>query len=278
LAVDYSDRIPTVYGRKMWILTDSNKTPIQEIWNIDLVTATDSYTAHITDDETLSWTWSHLQVLGYALSSAKVSPSSCKELLSMKTFKKNWIYRITLNWSNREVYCDMITNWGWWTLVKRIGKLWRNWKISTDRIWVMVEDTQMWERSDLRPDWESFAKMSDTDINYMNFSEVMVEQDWSDDIIFVYTSIIDSDLVITESSSFNYKIWIYWEIKASSLISAGGWCTKRWIYISENLWYTACGWPYILSIWWYIYTLNNNGFWINGTYVYTDNRWSQWIR
>ena len=279
-AVDYTDRVPTTYGKKLWIFTNEYNTPVQEIVieNLDIVTTSKKYVAHLRDDYKISGTGAYIGVLLHSLTSPKKTPTNCKEKLSPKTHFKDGIYTIILNNEEVDVYCDMTTNGGWWTLVKRIGELWRNWKSSWDRVWVMTEDSQMWVLSDLRPDWEEFAKLSDTDINYMNFSEVMHTQDWSNDVVFVYTSVIDSDLVITESSSFNYKIWVDWEIKASSLTSVWGWCTKRWIYISKDLWYTACGWPYILSIWWYIHTLNNNGFWINGTYVYTDNRWSQWIR
>jgi hypothetical protein len=33
-AVDYSDRIPTIYGKKLGILTNDQNTPIQEIQTI----------------------------------------------------------------------------------------------------------------------------------------------------------------------------------------------------------------------------------------------------
>ena len=64
-AVDYSILYPTVYGKKLgiltWIWTDLN-VPIQEIasivtaWNLDIATTTDSYISYFKDWWNASWT------------------------------------------------------------------------------------------------------------------------------------------------------------------------------------------------------------------------------
>lgn len=63
-ALDYSDRVVKVYGNKLGILTESwTKVPIQELsniissWWLDIVKTTSTYTAYLTDDSVITWTW-----------------------------------------------------------------------------------------------------------------------------------------------------------------------------------------------------------------------------
>lgn len=66
-AVDYSDRYPKSYGKKLGVVTDTNNTPIQEISSIvsagelDIYSTSDTYTIHFNDEETLSGTWGVLR-------------------------------------------------------------------------------------------------------------------------------------------------------------------------------------------------------------------------
>lgn len=66
-AVNYIDRIPTVYGKKLWILTDVNNTPIQEVSTItsagllDVLTTTDTYKAYFKDNNIFEGTWAELE-------------------------------------------------------------------------------------------------------------------------------------------------------------------------------------------------------------------------
>ncbi len=59
-ATDYADRFPKVTGKKLWILTDLDKTPIQDVsavigsWYLDTKTAT-WYIAHLGIGRSLSW-------------------------------------------------------------------------------------------------------------------------------------------------------------------------------------------------------------------------------
>ena len=64
-ALDYSTRVPSVYGDKLGILTDSSNKPIQEVVSeeIDISTTADDYTLHLTDGEYLTASWSNLSVL-----------------------------------------------------------------------------------------------------------------------------------------------------------------------------------------------------------------------
>ena len=75
-AVDYSILIPTVYGKKLGILTDELNTPVQEIssiataWKIELDT-TNSWTVynmHLKDGETYTFLWRVLNHKLYTIS------------------------------------------------------------------------------------------------------------------------------------------------------------------------------------------------------------------
>ena len=59
-AIDYSLRYPYTQWRKLWILTDTDNTPIQEIlsWNVDISNVwTLELKSYLTDSEYVTWTW-----------------------------------------------------------------------------------------------------------------------------------------------------------------------------------------------------------------------------
>ncbi len=61
MAIDYSERNIKSYGKTLWIYTDENNTPIQEIstlvndWFLDIFSTNDSYTVHFWDGKILTW-------------------------------------------------------------------------------------------------------------------------------------------------------------------------------------------------------------------------------
>ncbi len=111
---DYSKRIINVYGDKLWILTDTMNTPIQEInliktaWKLDIANTTTLYKAIFTDKGSITWTWSSLDAI--------VNPNkSCYTILKTGWWESSWVYTInpTGTWAF-QVYCDMVTDgWGW---------------------------------------------------------------------------------------------------------------------------------------------------------------------
>jgi hypothetical protein len=107
-AVSYDNRIPTVYGRKLWILTNDQNTPIEQAWtDLDITAATTWYIAHMTDTEILSW--SSLQ---------SINPkASCKRIKQLRWWSSDWVYEINptgVEDAEFDVYCDMTTDgWGW---------------------------------------------------------------------------------------------------------------------------------------------------------------------
>ncbi len=65
-AVDYEERFPRTYGNKLWVLTDTTNTPVQEIgslqtaWFLDIFHTADEYTAYFWENGNFSGTGSIL--------------------------------------------------------------------------------------------------------------------------------------------------------------------------------------------------------------------------
>jgi len=105
---DYSVLYPTVYGKKLGILTWTWSTPIQEdptitnSWYLDIALTATEYVARFKDDSTLTWTWVKLQYLESA-QTAWCIESSCKTLLDINSWLKwkDWIYMMNVNWTHQ---------------------------------------------------------------------------------------------------------------------------------------------------------------------------------
>ena len=117
-AIDYEERHPVVYGRKLWILTqDVTNTPIQMLTqyknqDFDVVNETAIFTAHLSNDEKLIWASEVLQ--------ASIHNSNCNRIKQVWAARGNWIYTLNLRWDwEIEAYCEMETAWWGWTLVSR---------------------------------------------------------------------------------------------------------------------------------------------------------------
>ena len=125
-AEDYSKKYPTVYWKKLWILTDENNTPIQEVseikanWYIDLWT-TNSWTvyiAHIEDWEELSFSWKILKdkIESLAKESIYWAPKDCAE----------WFIWVPWDaWFNQKWFCVAQYEMGYknesWTTLSSVG-------------------------------------------------------------------------------------------------------------------------------------------------------------
>ena len=121
LAVDYTDRVPTVAWRKLWILVDdTSNEPVEDTnTTVNITTANASslwFKSIIGQDVSIEWT--DLLYLDSLRSSWWVA-SSCKTLLERKNslFWNDGIYLISPEkWSAFPIYCDMTTDGWWWTL------------------------------------------------------------------------------------------------------------------------------------------------------------------
>ena len=166
-ANDYIARKIYVSWNKLWLfLNDTNNTPIQESlsWNIDLAWTYSwtNFKVVFTNSATNSWliVWSWVNLYNNVVKlTTKSTNSNLKTIVSYNSWKRfedctyaiscnlyknpnswytyewdiwDWVYTIDPDWNSWnapfDVYCDMTTDWGWWTLVY---KVW--WSVATEQ-------------------------------------------------------------------------------------------------------------------------------------------------
>ncbi len=181
-ATDYTSRFITVYWSSIWVMLDSSSNPIQEnttlrtLW-LDIVTSTWTYTAYFTDKEKISWTWNILKVIQWSSAIWWVG-NTCKDYLdkSKTLFWKDWLYQIKPSslTGSFQVYCDMTTDWWWWTLA------WYAWDNTT---WFPDLSQTVWTYNWINRTWKasipyavSLAKLS---TEFAIWFSTNLNQSWS---------------------------------------------------------------------------------------------------
>lgn len=196
-------RYVKIFWDKIWIITDTNNTPIQETWTwVDVNTTTWTYKAYISNGTTeVTWTWNSLNVLN--ISMWALQPKSCLEILNSKQATTDWVYDINPTWTwSFKVYCDMTTDSGGWTMVRWLYKQSFPW--NDDLAWTEI----LW----INPLWFSFSWSWSIKFNNINFTQYNFM--WRDKRAWVKYN--KSDL----TSGWVWKIWCsestyrensYWE-------------------------------------------------------------------
>ncbi len=268
-ATDYSERFPRVTGKKLWILLDSDKNPIQEnsvitaSWYLDIGGTVNNYVAIFDDGTKIVGTGALLVHLRNVINWGWIA-GSCKTLLAKKEslYWEDGVY-IIAPWtiSPFPAYYDMTTDWGGWTLV------------STTLVWSSLHNSsqQVWNFPILLSDFNvTNKKMSDNLINLLrwwnNFSESYLRVDalttqksiylnnqkrfwwdfcWASAFQYMYFSYNDAQKRKNKITSESLNVWhhCWYNIRINS--------SNEWYIYSSPSW---GGSPQWYKIGWYGHT------------------------
>ena len=288
-AIDYTKRYPTVYWKKLGILTESGtNAPIHEVstivssWYLDVATSPNTYTANLTDLEKITWTWTQLVEKAVTLSTSKWF-KTCKEIYDNKVITRvvDWVYTIKPEWTEIQVYCDMVTNS--WTNTLILDKTYSNLDNYLVWYWDMQTTTISWSLTVLKDfskylnnwicynsstqvncwgsNWPQFVSWNWTTWNAMNF-------DWVDDWINFWNNlewpwsltVITLNKRITKDT-VNADA-IFWNRKRNVDVNQQKWWVQRYYINQDIFWFNIC-----LTNW---STIENR------SVIYTTNVWN-WI-
>ncbi len=149
------NKIKTVWN-KLWILLNKSWSPIRQTSSVELTTLKD-YSIYIDNGETLSWSVQNAKTLNWFYN----YDVSCKDYLKTNPNLKwkDGIYKIQPIWYSGEafnVYCDMTTDDGWWTITTMLawGKNNNIFKTkNTDKVISLTENIDSrWQITDIWTD------------------------------------------------------------------------------------------------------------------------------
>jgi prepilin-type N-terminal cleavage/methylation domain-containing protein len=280
-AISYTNRTPTVYGKKLWILTESwTNAPIQEVssiktvWLLDIVTTAWTYTANFTDKSTITWTWVVLQTVQNVMKSwwnGMNWPTTCPTWFISVPWDTNFNQAWFCVAQYEMTYTDADTpnsTWWWvdWNTVTYVS-----WKTIVSMTWKYpIADINQqqaidacksmgaWYHLITNNEWMTIAR--NIEWNGINWTWWTV-WNWS-----IYNWV-----------SHNVTMWCWWaSTKALYTLIPRNWATKTW----WGLWNTACdsrrqlkltNWQIIWDFSWNVWEITNRWNTIDGTLY---NSWS----
>jgi len=151
-AIDYSIRYPTVYGKNLWILTDNENTPIQEVpsiksaWEIDLGSTNSGtvYNAHIDNLTEYSFSWKILNNILYSLSKPWIywAPKWCPDGFIWvpwdSEFRQRW-FCLSAYEMSYDANDPLVLAWTWWLTQKNT-----DWNVYDYIAWKKIASRRGW--------------------------------------------------------------------------------------------------------------------------------------
>ena len=142
IQAQYDTLYPQVYGSELGLLLDQNtSTPVHEIsqytssGKLDILNISKPVVSYLSNTEQITGTWQAL--IGM------IPNTSCKKIRDVYGYTTTWIYKINPSGIKmKDIYCDMVFDWGGWTLVAR-SVSWATWNF-----WWLIERWSVFDDTD----------------------------------------------------------------------------------------------------------------------------------
>lgn len=235
-AIDYYERYPYIFWKKIWIILDEKKAPIQEnttlqaTWKIELNTLNSNYTAFFDNKTSISNTLYSMEVL-YWTAITWIIWNDCEQYKEENNWEllRSWYYLINSNTWTSEQYCNMDTT-TWSGVEKRIATCSWNLPINTyPTNWNTYIQTYDWF------DWLPIISWGDNQTEWCDFNCY----DW-----YNWNSIANSCLPI-----INWTCWFpnwFWAFSEPSWTSICALWTPTTV-----LWTWPYSWDCTWTNWWW---------------------------